>query len=137
MVMRLSFALLAFTLAACASSANPREGPMTTSIAGTRWAVAVEGAASDRPRLEFQPDGRVAGYSGCNSVSGTWKLEGDAVRLGPLIMTKRACPGARDEMERRFMQAVGGNARLSIVGGRLVAVGEGGARLEFSPDSSR
>ena len=132
MAMRMILSATVCALAACAATS------MTPPIAGTKWFVPMEGEAGDRPRLEFMADGRVAGYSGCNSVSGTWRLEGDVVRLGPLIMTKRACPGARDEMERRFMKAVGGpNARLSVVGGRLLAEGEGGARLELSPDSAR
>ena len=131
MAMRHSISLLVFALAACASSAGPT--PMS-SIAGTKWYVPMPGDAADRPRLEFMADGRLGGYSGCNSVSGTWRMEDGAVRLGPLIMTKRACPGERDDMERRFLQAVNAQARFSIEGGRLVAEAPGGPRLELTRD---
>jgi heat shock protein HslJ len=108
---------------------------MTPSIAGTKWFVPTQGDAADRPRLEFMADGRLGGYSGCNAVSGTWRMEDGALRLGPLIMTKRACPGERDEMERRFLQAVNAQARFSIEGGRLVAQGASGARLDLTRDA--
>jgi len=61
-------------------------------------------------------------------------MEGGAVHLGPLIMTKRACPGERDEMERRFLQAVNAQARFTIENGRLVAQAPGG-RLELTRDA--
>jgi hypothetical protein len=38
-------------------------------------------------------------------------------------------------MERRFLQAVNAEARFSIEGGRLVAQGAGGARLELTRDA--
>jgi len=141
MAMRQSVSFLFFALAACASppgsapaAATAGETAMTPSIAGTKWYVPIQGEAADRPRLEFMADGRLGGYSGCNSVSGTWRMEGGAVHLGPLIMTKRACPGERDEMERRFLQAVNAQARFSIEGGRLIAEAPGG-RLELTRDA--
>jgi putative lipoprotein len=127
-------------LAGCAANTAPQANaaaPMPDAIAGTKWFVPMEGDAGERPRLEFGSDGRVTGHTGCNGISGTWRLEGGAVRLSALIMTKRACPGARDDMERRFLGAVNAQARLSIEGGRLVAVGQGGERLELSPEPAR
>ena len=54
---------------------------MTISIAGTKWVVPMEGDAANRARLEFTADGRVGGFTGCNSVSGTWRLEGGELTL--------------------------------------------------------
>jgi len=140
MAVKIGSALLLFLLAACAVPAAPVASAaksMNESIAGTRWVLPGEGEPSERPRLEFGADGRVSGYTGCNQVGGGWRLEGGVVRVGPLMMTKRACPGERDEMERRFLKAVNSSGGLSIEGGRLVAVGEGGERLELAPDPAR
>jgi putative lipoprotein len=124
--------LVILALAGCAD-APAQKAPMDESIAGTKWVMDVAREPDQKPRLEFAADGRVTGYSGCNMVSGTWKLEGGAVRLGPLISTKRACPGEGDTLERRFLQSVSGpGARIAMEGTRLVAQGEGGARMEFS-----
>jgi heat shock protein HslJ len=133
--MRLAFLLATLALAGCAMPA--RSDTPVTSIANTKWVVPIEGDAADRPRLEFMSDGRIGGYTGCNTLSGTWKMEGSLVRLGPLVMTKRACLGPRDEIERRFLQAVNAEARISIKDGRLVAEGANGARLELSPENPK
>ena len=37
-------------------------------------------------------DGRVSGSTGCNSYSGSYDLGGDELRIGPLAMTRKACP---------------------------------------------
>ena len=138
--MKLGSAILFSLLTACAAPTVPVASAaksMNESIAGTKWVVPGKGEASQRPRLEFGADGRVTGYTGCNSVSGSWRLEGGVVRIGPLVMTKRACLGEGDEMERRFLKAVNSTTGLSIESGRLVAQGEGGARLELSPEPAR
>ena len=133
--MKLGLAIAFSMLAACAANTAPVASaakPMNESIAGTKWIQPIEGDAADKPRLEFSADGRVTGYTGCNSVSGTWRVDGDVVRLGPLVMTKRACPGVRDDLERKFLEAVNAEGSLSIESGRLIAQGKGGARLELS-----
>ena len=122
-------------LSACAetpsaSSASPV--PMT-GIAGTRW-VGVAGEGADHrtlPRLEFVREGRLSGYTGCNMLSGAWKMEGDEVRLGPLVTTKRMCLGPEGEIEKRFLAALGDGGRGRREGDRLVFTGPKGARFEF------
>ena len=121
----------AIALAACAS---PTTAAMdNASLVGKKWTAAVPDAvdAAHRPRLEFQPDGRLGGYSGCNSVGGTWRIAGDVVHVSALAMTKRACIGPGDGVERRFTAAVNENSRITLEGGKLVAVGANGERLEF------
>lgn len=102
------------------------------SLVGTRWkgvvASGVEEAAT--PYLEFA-ESRVAGFTGCNMLSGAWRLEGNEVRVGPLVTTKRGCPGAGGEMEKRMLGIVNERARIAREGSRLVATAPGGERLEF------
>jgi heat shock protein HslJ len=129
----------ALTTAPTRATANPAMPALdAAAVVGKHW-VADESRAADpkeNPRLEFLRDGRLAGYSGCNVVSGTWRIEGGALRLGPLAMTKRGCMGPAGEVEKRFIAAVGDRSEWALAAGRLVAQGAGGARMEFAERAS-
>ena len=134
--------LVALALGACANApqaeapsraaaAAPAAAPL--SLTGTRWIGVVEGNPDPRslPRLEFVTSERVAGYTGCNMMSGGWRMEGGTVRVGPLVSTKRACAGPEGEIERRVVAALAGTVKRE--GDRLVFTGAGGERFEFMP----
>jgi heat shock protein HslJ len=111
--------------------ATPASGP---SLLGTRWVSMADGLAENtRPRLEFVAQGRVSGYSGCNMLSGSWRMEGSEVRFGALATTKRMCLGPEGEVEQRLMAALGSGSIGRREGERLVLTGPGGAVFEFSP----
>jgi heat shock protein HslJ len=127
----------AVLVAACAgppalSSAASRAEPVPE-LAGTRWTGIVDGTPDPRtlPRLEFL-QGRVAGFTGCNMLSGVWRVEAGAVRVGPLATTKRLCLGPAGDVEKRFLAAVGPDSRVTREGGHLVFTAPSGARFEFS-----
>jgi heat shock protein HslJ len=105
-----------------------------SSLAGTRWGGKAEGSMDPRnaPRLEFLADGRLAGYTGCNVMTGTWRMEGNELRFGPIISTKRGCPGPEGEVEKRVLAAMGEGSRVRREAGRLVVEGAGGERYEFA-----
>lgn len=133
--------LCAFGLGACAAVPSDPAAPgparaaqASASLAGTRWVGDVEGDVDHRalPRLEFVSSGRVAGYTGCNMFSGVWRMEGDTVRLGALIATKRMCIGPGAEIEKRFLAALGEEGRGRREGDRLVFTAPGGERFEFA-----
>jgi heat shock protein HslJ len=87
---------------------------------------------SNAPRLEFLADGRLAGYTGCNVMTGTWRMEGNEVRFGPIASTKRGCLGPPGELEKRVLAALGEGSRAVREGERLVIQGAGGERYEFA-----
>ena len=103
-----------------------------TALAGTRWTGVVEGKPDPRtlPRLEFT-DSRIAGYTGCNMLSGAWRQESGEVHVGPLATTKRFCIGPEGDVEKRFLQAVSPESRVTREGGRLIFTAPSGARFEF------
>jgi heat shock protein HslJ len=107
------------------------------SLAGTRWTGVVEGKPDPRtlPRLEFT-DTRVAGFTGCNMLSGTWKLENGAPRVGPLATTKRMCLGPEGEVEKRVLAAIGPDSHVTREGNRLVFTAPSGARFEFEESAA-
>ncbi len=129
------------TVALWACAAGPPSGAAASTpgasratLAGTRWAgVAADKAADPRtvPRLEFVREGRLSGFTGCNLVSGTWKMEGAQVRIGMLATTKRFCVGPEGETEKRFLAALQEGNSGTREGNRLVFTGPGGERFEF------
>jgi heat shock protein HslJ len=108
--------------------------PASTSLAASRWVGVVEAGTNEAniPRLELVAEGRLAGYSGCNLVNGGWTFQGGEGHVGPLVATKRACAGPEAIIEKRFMAALS-EGRLVREGSRLVAIGKGGERFEFTP----
>lgn len=129
-------------LAACAAT-GPGGGspPSPPELANTSWVGVVEGTADARqlPRLTFSTTpaekdagGRVQGFTGCNMLSGAYKVEGGVVKLGPMITTKRFCVGPEMEYERRLLAAMGEDSRVTREGDRLV-IASGKGRFEFTP----
>ena len=105
---RWTAAVCALGLAACAAPPGPgATAAPPAPLAGTRWIGVVEGGPDARtlPRLEFTAGGRMAGYTGCNMMSGTWSEEGGEARFGPIIATKRFCAGPEGEVEKRVLAA--------------------------------
>jgi heat shock protein HslJ len=130
---------LRFRAADAAAATPATSAPSVTAVAtgptlaGTRWRGVVDGGVDEAatPWLEFV-DGRVAGYTGCNMLSGPWRFENGQFLVGPLVTTKRACAGAGSEVERRVLSALGERGRVTREGQRLVASGPGGERFEFA-----
>ena len=130
-------ALALAVLAACAGAPSPSAAApaQPASIVGTHW-VGIVGKDVDPhtlPRLEFVSEGRFTGYTGCNLFSGAWKMQGAAVRVGGLAMTKRLCLGEAGEVEKRFLAALGPDALGRREGERLVFSGPKGERFAFEP----
>jgi heat shock protein HslJ len=130
--MRFSVLLFALVAAACAPT-RAASAMNASDLLAKRWtAQGLPGEEAQLPRLEFLADGRFAGYSGCNSVNGGWRLENGALRLEGLIMTKRACLGVGGDNERAFLAAVGRETTFTLAGGGLVAAGPDGKTLAFA-----
>ena len=77
--------------------AGPAE--FRTTVAGADWELielagqpAPTGAGGRRATIRFEPDTpRVAGFAGCNRYFGTYTLDGQTIRFGPIGMTRMAC----------------------------------------------
>src|SRR5688572_21766190 len=60
------------------------------------------------PELNFDPAGRVTGFTGCNQLTGEYTMDKDQITLGPLIITKKSCENMRVEMMmQQFLPTVG------------------------------
>ena len=83
--------------------------PSSGTLAGTTWRAADAGAAAfsgSTPTLTFDSAQHAAGSTGCNRFSGTVTIEGRSLRFGPLMTTRRGCPGPVMEQEKRFLGAL-------------------------------
>lgn len=78
-------------------------------VAGSWIAEEINGSpAADKvvSWLRLGEDGRAQGQGGCNSYTGTYKLEDGVLTFGPLASTRRACPEPQMSQEERFFAAL-------------------------------
>jgi heat shock protein HslJ len=126
--------LFAMLVAGCAVTADERAGgtPQTPAtrvkLLDTYWRLAeidgtpfvIHAGARDPHILLGREGGRVTGFTGCNSLTGSYKQSADSLRFGPLAMTHMACVAA-DAMAREaaFTKALQDTASQHIVGNSL------------------
>jgi len=131
-------------LAGCASTPAGKADPPAqasasgpASIVGKHWIGRAPGIdARMQPRLEFLREGRITGYTGCNMLSGSWRSDGNDVRIGNVIATKRMCVGPEGDVESHVLPVLSPNTRVAVEGSKLVLEGTNGQRFEFAEDAS-
>ena len=115
----LAATLFAALLAACAGAPAP-----PAELLETYWRpVEIDGKpvrlnpGTREPHLVLTKEGsRLRGYAGCNSMAGGYVLQGEALRFGPMAVTRRACIGdGADELEAAFLAALGATASYRII----------------------
>ena len=89
--------------------------PVTDGLAGTRWKlVELNGKPAEvydnqpEPHLLFNPEGaqgRISGSDGCNSLIGSYTLQGDRIGFSQLGSTMMLCPKG-DAQARALAQAL-------------------------------
>lgn len=108
--------------ATCAPQAAGR-----AELLDTYWRpVEIDGApvriqlGTREPHLVFAKEGsRVRGYAGCNTLTGSYNLNGEALYFGLLAATRRACIGDGDALEAAFFKALHATASQRITGESL------------------
>jgi heat shock protein HslJ len=80
---------------------------------------AVVGLAGDAPiTLSFEK-GSVSGNAGCNTFRGAYVVDGQGVKIGPLALTRMACPDPLMKQEREFLAALESAVKWAIEGDTL------------------
>jgi putative lipoprotein len=108
------------------------------SLAGTYWKLVwVDGRPYDHApgvrqlHLKFTADdGRVSGFTGCNSLTGSYRTEADQIDLGQLALTRRACVSG-EEVEAAIVKALAAVDRFVISGDTLQLLGGDEPLLAF------
>jgi len=88
-------------------------------------------AKLDRPVTVRFESGRLSGFAGCNNFSGSYTLEGDQLKIGPVASTQMACPEPGSSVETAFHKALSGTLRYSVDGDALQATTAAGDTLRF------
>ena len=139
------FGLIASTTLAQSSGRTPSLAGGASRLEGTYW-KAIQLAGKPTPtqdpnreaHLLFQPGRRLSGSDGCNQMSGSYQLKGDAVTFGQMAGTRMACIDAAAAIARAFQQALKNATRLRVTrerlelfdtNGRVVAAFTAGAQL--------
>ena len=78
-----------------------------TPLLGREWFLEdiADGGVIDRtrPSLHFLRDGRLAGDATCNRFFGTYETSGDRLTLAPAGTTRKLCPEASMNQERKLL----------------------------------
>jgi uncharacterized lipoprotein YbaY/heat shock protein HslJ len=81
------------------------------------------------PHIRLDPAKRhLTGHGGCNSISGPYSANGDAIRIGPLAATMMACIDGGD-IEPSFFKALDQVRRWKLNGPQLLLLDESGGVL--------
>jgi putative lipoprotein len=74
-------------------------------------------------------DGAVSGSGGCNRLTGRARIDGQAVGIGPLATTRKACVPALMDQERKFLAALEATRAYRFDGAVLRFLDASGAEL--------
>jgi heat shock protein HslJ len=123
----------------------PAPAAPAAALEGTEWRLvdiggqpSPTGADSTRhPGFTLLAEGRkVQGSAGCNRMTGTYQLDGQELKFGPLATTRMACPAM--QTETAFLKALEATTRYEVSGSSLTLYGADTAvaRLEAAAKPS-
>ncbi len=79
-------------------------------LAGSEWRpVEIGGAevpADTGIFVRFGGEGELTGHGGCNSFFGSYSITGDRIEIGPLGVTRMACPEPVSTREFEFLASL-------------------------------
>jgi heat shock protein HslJ len=107
-------------------------------LKGPRWTLdtLVDGetassvAAGVEASLVFGED-HVDVHAGCNQGSATYRVDGDSIIFGPLVLTRMACPEDVMAVERAVVDVLQGEVTYMIDADRLTLKGPSGKALQL------
>lgn len=103
-------------------------------LAGSEWRPTTIGAAAwtGEAFVRFEGEGRLTGHAGCNGFFGTYRLDGDALEIGPLAATRKACPEPAMSNETLLLGALEAARGFERDGTRLTLTGPDGELATFA-----
>jgi heat shock protein HslJ len=95
------------------------QGPAKTAafnLAGSEWLLEDLGGRgvvdNIQATLTFPEAGKVTGNGSCNRFFGPVEISGDAIKLGPLASSRKACPEAVMNQETKYLEALHASERF-------------------------
>jgi len=128
----LGLATVVASLAAIGGLTDAQATPQLT-LTGQTWELTKLGPV-DRKKagitVRFTADGKVSGFCGCNSYSGTYRTSGGSITVSrKLAVTRKACASPVMVQERLYLAALTGARAYSIARGTLKLRGKSGLTL--------
>jgi heat shock protein HslJ len=116
--------LVLIFLAGCSSTVPPEE------LTKTRWVLVSylderDNQASVPPlitaAIEFQKDGQITGFTGCNNYVGTYRIDGGLITISDLGSTEKYCPSPEGIMnfEDQYLSLLSDTTRYNLDGNEL------------------
>lgn len=132
-------ALALLAVSGCQTPAAQEAGtPLDTLPPDTDWSLVNASAPGlDRTeaksiRLHIEGD-RLSGDSGCNRFSASYTMTSGTLELGPVVASKRGCPGVTGEVEQALFAALRNVRSASMDGNELLLEDSTGGQLRFAP----
>ena len=127
-----------FLSGCCRVPAAAAAGPPPARLEGAAWQLkelpgpqsAALGQLTRPVTIRFE-SGRLSGFAGCNNFSGSYTLDGDQLKIGPVASTQMACPEPGSSIENAFHKALSGTLRYAVDGDDLSATTASGGTLRF------
>ena len=69
--------------------------------------------------VQFEADGELAGFAGCNRFFGSYELTESTIKIGPLGSTRMACPPDITAFEISFIEALQSAATVARADTRI------------------
>jgi len=133
-----AFALVTLKNMKSIDTENPGEGsgqPAVT-IISARWhdeaAIAVDGQETF---VQFQADGGIIGYAGCNRFFGNYVATDSTLDVGPLGATRMACAPELMDREMAFLRMIESATEYTLANRSITLTNPHGDRktLQFVP----
>jgi heat shock protein HslJ len=127
-----------FLSGCCRVPAQAGSGAAPARLEGAAWQLkelpgpqsAALGRLTRPVTVRFE-SGRLSGFAGCNNFSGSYALDGDQLKIGPVASTQMACPEPGSSIETAFHKALSGTLRYAVDGDHLTATTAAGDTLRF------
>jgi heat shock protein HslJ len=125
------------TLTETATVTEMTVDPNFNPLAGSTWLLtSLDGTtplAGTTLTLKFS-EGGVSGSGGCNSFSGKYEVLGDALSIGRLLRSMKACLNLGvGQQESTYLKAISGESTFRLEGAELRILSEEGSELVFTP----
>ena len=109
-----------------AGPANPLEGDWNVTGYNNGKEAVTSPTSGTSLTATFTADA-VSGSSGCNTYNGTYTLDGDALKIGPLATTRMACDQAVMDQETLFLAALAASTTVEQTGATVTLRNAAGA----------
>ena len=118
-------------------TATPPVGTDQTSLlVGRKWFLTEINSTpvlpGEAPNATFAPQGELSGSGGCNTFSGGYNTDRDALKVGPLATTMMACAPELMSQESTYLAALENSATFLVDGLRLTIFAADGSILKFA-----